>query len=113
MEILFRGSKGDDYRIDSNPFAYGAEGNIYSIVGNSSIVAKIYKREELDQLEEKIKLMINRPLADVIMNSIAWPVDILYGLTGAFCGYVMPKMDITHELNEVMYIRRESAYHIN
>ena len=101
MEITFQGLRGNKYVIESTPFACGGEGNIYRIVGSTDILAKIYIKTELIQLHEKIKFMVNRPIADTFLSSIAWPVDILYGTTGSFCGYVMPKCNITHELSEI------------
>ena len=51
-------------------------------------------------LEEKLKLIVQRPPSSSVLNQVAWPLDVVYDSSGSFCGCVMPKLDITHELNE-------------
>ncbi len=90
------------YQLDSKPLGSGGEGDIYAISGNSSQVVKIYKKSSTSQvLEEKLKLMVQRPPSSSVLNQVAWPLDVVYDSAGPFCGFVMPKLDITNELNEV------------
>ena len=100
--MLFKGLNGKSYQLDSKPLGSGGEGDIYAISGNASQVVKIYKKSSTSQaLEEKLKLMVQRPPSSSVLNQVAWPLDVVYDSSGSFCGFVMPKLDITHELNEV------------
>ena len=80
----------------------GGEGDIYAVLDNPEQVVKVYKKFAISQdLEEKIKFMVRRPLSESVLNWVAWPIDMVYDPAGSFCGFVMPKLYITHELNDV------------
>jgi serine/threonine protein kinase len=67
----------------------GGEGVIYAVVGNSSLVCKIYHPEKLTKLrQEKITLMLSR---EVKADGICWPIDIVKNSYGEFVGYIMPR----------------------
>ena len=44
MEVY--GSKGKNYNLESSPFNDGANGSIYSVVGDHTKVVKIYKKNQ-------------------------------------------------------------------
>ena len=79
----------------------GGEGTVYSIVGHSNLVAKVYKAERLSdsslmkQTEEKILAMLSMNFDPRIDGKliVAWPTDALYDSSGSFLGYVMPKIE--------------------
>ena len=87
--VFFQGSSGQSYRIAYNSFAKGGEGEIYDLVDNSSIVAKIFhlgKRTSIK--EQKILSMV---AIQPGVNQYSWPCDVLYE-NGIFVGYIMPKI---------------------
>lgn len=81
----------------------GGEGTIYDtdIVG---YVAKIYHSpDNLD--EEKISGMIRNPPHNPISQSnhvsLAWPSAIIQDLSGKSCGFLMPKISDTDQINNI------------
>ena len=100
--MTLKGLNGKQYQLDNKPLGSGGEGDIYAILGNSSQVVKIYKKSSTSQvLEEKLKLMVQRPPSSSVLKQVAWPLDVVYDSTGSFCGFVMPKLDITDELSDI------------
>ncbi len=96
------GLNGRKYELNQKPFSSGGEGDVYSISGVSDRVVKIYKTSRVTkELEEKIKLMVKRPPSSSVLNQVAWPIDAVYDSTDSFCGFVMPKLDITDELSGI------------
>lgn len=90
----------------------GGEGDIYEVVGQPGIVAKIYKdakytslasvtRDPHDYLRRKICCMLDSPLdgwlSDIAGASriltVAWPQDTLSMSSGLFAGFTMPRVD--------------------
>ena len=75
----------------------GGEGGVYTIVGKSDVVAKIYhpKYQTRDRYE-KLRVMISNPPEDKMRAvyghvSIAWPMGLLIA-GGKFVGYLMPRI---------------------
>ncbi len=100
--MTLHGLRGQQYQLDQKPFSSGGEGEIYRISGSNDRVVKVYKKgRAFEELEEKIKLMVKRPPSSSVLNQVAWPIDAVYDSTDSFCGFVMPKLDITVELGEV------------
>jgi serine/threonine protein kinase len=66
----------------------GGEGRIF-LTDDPALVCKIYRSEKLTDIkQDKIKLMLTRPLR---LQGIAWPIDSVTNAAGQFCGYIMPK----------------------
>ncbi len=105
------------YQLEPNPFSSGGEGDIYRIVGNDKYVAKIYHSGVITKdLEEKIRLMTQKPPKANILNQVAWPIDALYDQNYHFCGFLMPKLDISTELSSIYVYpptkgKSQLAYH--
>ena len=99
---MYYGISGAQYALDSSPIKSGGEGNIYAILGNQSKFAKIYHPNVLDsELEAKLCTMCRNPPAQEVLTQIAWPVDVLYDSQRQFCGFLMNKLNTTHELGEI------------
>ena len=99
---MYYGISGAQYTLDSSPIKSGGEGNIYAILGNQSKFAKIYHPNVLDsELEAKLCTMYRNPPAQEVLTQIAWPVDVLYDSRRQFCGFLMNKLNTTHELGEI------------
>lgn len=99
---MYYGITGKQYMLATSPLKAGGEGSIYTINGNSSLLAKVYYPNILDQeLEEKLKTMYQNPPAQEVLSQIAWPVDVLYDGQQHFCGFLMRKLNVTHELKEI------------
>lgn len=88
----------------------GGEGEIYDIVGNPSLVAKIYFNSKFNpvpgnsnprrNLKEKIETMLEQPVKPYVNGvlTVAWPQDLLLNQQGQFVGYVMPRVKSTHHI---------------
>lgn len=88
----------------------GGEGEIYDIVGNPSLVAKIYFNSKFNpvpgnsnprrNLKEKIETMLEQPVQPYVNGvlTVAWPQDLLLNQQGQFVGYVMPRAKSTHHI---------------
>ena len=61
---MYYGIAGRQYALAVSPLKTGGEGSIYTINGDSSLLAKVYHPNILDQeLEEKLKTMYQNPPA--------------------------------------------------
>lgn len=90
MEGTYQGISGKSYTIDKK-LGGGGEGDIYKIVSEDSLVAKVFKEEKRTSLrEEKLKLMVQAKLTEMQLSHITWPLDVIYNKDG-FAGYIMPK----------------------
>ena len=91
--------------------AIGAEGSICEINGNVMLVAKIYHEDiaesESNELENKLKLMINKKIVEIQrVFSIAWPRDLLYKIVNGkkiFAGYTMRKVSASYNLSDLTH----------
>lgn len=92
---------GKKYTLESTPIDSGGEGDIYN-VENMDYLAKIYKSGAINSaLEEKLKIMIKNPPNASVLSQVAWPLDLAYNDNGKCCGFIMPKLNINAELNEI------------
>ena len=99
--MFLKGKGGLQYNLASKPLAAGGEGEIYDVVNNRSLVAKIYKSGKTSlEKERKLIRMVDFPPDKSVLSQIAWPQDILYD-AGRFVGFTMPKMNITEDLNVI------------
>ncbi|MDR2570183.1 MAG: DUF6273 domain-containing protein [Oscillospiraceae bacterium] len=90
------------YTLDPTPIGSGGEGDVYKIVGDNTIIAKIYRDSILSlELEEKLKIMIKHPPSESVLSQVAWPLDVVYDDNGRCCGFIMPKLNINSELGEI------------
>ena len=97
-----KGLTGQRYQLESKAFSSGGEGDVYGIVGSSSKVVKVYHQGLVTtELEEKLKIMVRRPPNSSILSQVAWPLDLVYDSYGYFCGFVMPRLSINAELNDI------------
>lgn len=102
MKPLY-GMSGKAYQLDSSPIGSGGEGNIYRLINDNGQVAKIYHSSNRSlEIEQKLIFMVKKPPSSRVMSQVAWPLDILYDSQQKFCGFIMPKLSITDEL-QVLY----------
>jgi DNA-binding helix-hairpin-helix protein with protein kinase domain len=72
-------------------FASGGEGAIHPVIGNPTLVAKVYKKPPTKQTSEKLRLMLT--LATPGVRSIAaWPSGLLMQ-NGSAVGFLMPRIE--------------------
>lgn len=76
------------YVLDDRPIAQGGEGAIYTIQGESALVAKVFLQDP-EIRERKILRMMSVPPDG--RENFSWPCDALYN-KGSFVGFVMPKV---------------------
>lgn len=97
--LVLNGKINTYYIEDYKPLARGSKSTIYRVKNSNKIVAKIYS-EPTKELEEKLTYMSkNQPDKSAVVD-MAWPLDILYN-KGAFCGFIMLKMEAETELGEL------------
>ena len=90
------------YELKTKPFSTGGEGDIYDIVGLKERVIKLYHPDRItNELEQKIIRMVKRPPNESILSQVAWPLDAVYDAASHFCGFLMPRLQITAELSEI------------
>jgi hypothetical protein len=97
------GSGGGRWRLGPPLGQPGGEGQVFEIIGQPSLVAKIYRADYLaaqtgrrSRLERKLTVMIGKQPTDPTLAtghvSIAWPRTILRGSAGGQCiGFAMPR----------------------
>lgn len=99
--MTLNGSSGNTYTLDSTPIGSGGEGKVYNVWGTNQ-VAKIYTDGFMtSELEEKLRIMIENPPKQSVLSQVAWPLDLAYDNKGQCLGFIMPKLNITHELGEI------------
>ena len=107
--MIYYGRNHKIYDLDQR-LGGGGEGKIYDIVGNPSLVAKIYFNSKFNpvagnsnprrNLKEKIETMLEQPVQPYVNGvlTVAWPQDLLLNQQGQFVGYVMPRVKSTHHI---------------
>lgn len=93
----YYGSNGVNYVLDNQPLASGGEGAIFKVQSSPGLVAKIY-HSATPTIERKISVMVSHPPAPKVAAQMAWPIDIVRDSSGQFKGFIMRKLDTTHEL---------------
>ena len=86
----YSGIKGTVYRLENQSFSSGGEGEIYSVLNDKGLCAKIYNSNSIsEETENKLKIMVENPPASRILSQIAWPLDLLYSQSGVFVGFII------------------------
>ena len=96
--MTYHGKNNVTYTLGSK-IGGGGEGDVYSIVGNPNLLAKIYRQNHFSscsdrhEMQQKIDAMLSFNISAYKNNHlvVAWPTDTLCDSTGEFYGYVMPK----------------------
>src|SRR5947209_5000736 len=90
-----------------NPLAEGGEGKIYTIAGNSRLVAKIYddskpgQAAKLPERAAKLQMMLAKRPTSIIQQqqhiSIVWPEanGRLFDTQNKCAGFLMPYVDLS------------------
>lgn len=91
--MKYRDNIGKIYNLEKERIAHGGEGNIYAIIGDDTIVAKIFKEDKrTPEREEKLKMMVTHKLSSEHLENVAWPLEVIYDVNG-FAGYIMQKVN--------------------
>src|SRR4051812_9290265 len=85
-----------------NQIGRGGEGAVYEVQGDPSLVAKVYHKRPLDEVQiSKLQAMVScwsSPLETIA----AWPRSILFDATSRKpCGILMTRMDDAKQLHEL------------
>ncbi len=85
-----------------NLIGKGGEGNVFGVMGNSSMVAKIYHNVPLSEEQFcKLDWMVGKRTA-ALSKIAAWPEAILRDRHGNEpCGLLMPRIDKSRQLHEL------------
>ena len=93
MNIEYRGLSGRVYVIENEKIAGGGEGDIYRIVGDYKLVAKIFRTDKRNsEREEKLCQMVKKKMSEYQCRYITWPQDVIYDANG-FAGYIMSRLE--------------------
>ena len=99
--MILIGKGGKQYNLEPAPFAQGGEGEIYNVIGQPQIVAKLYKPGKItSDHERKLITMMSSPPSANVMTQIAWPQDVLYKQS-VFVGFIMQKFKLNEDLNVI------------
>lgn len=83
---------GNLVRLHGEPLAVGGEGSIHNIMGDHSLVAKVYNKPQSKIRSEKLLMMV-RIATPGLLKVSAWPVSALYSSDdGRVAGILMPKI---------------------
>ena len=89
--MQYQGLKGEIYNLEENRIAGGGEGSIYGVIGDSNIVAKVFREDKRTVYrEEKLCCMVREEMTNDQMQYITWPLDVIYDRNG-FVGYIMSR----------------------
>jgi len=111
MAKKYKGLKGEYYEAVEPSLGKGGEGTIYSISGNSNYVMKILdKQRRTSYRYEKLLAMIKMPISMLTIQSIVWPIDILFDDNDNFLGYVMKQIIQGTTLNMISSKTEYSLY---
>jgi DNA-binding helix-hairpin-helix protein with protein kinase domain len=85
-------SHGRPITVADKPIAVGGEGKIYAVVGDSSIVAKVYNQPQVAERGAKLKAMAELATPD-LLKIAAWPTATLHQKeNGPVTGILMPRI---------------------
>ena len=88
----------------------GGEATIYKVVGQQSLLAKVYERTPRNEYARKLVWMRDHPPNDPTTGqqhaSLAWPVDLLFDPKGQLSGYLMPYIERAVSLLDVFNPRQ-------
>ena len=72
--MQYQGLKGEIYNLEENRIAGGGEGSIYGVIGDSNIVAKVFREDKRTVYrEEKLCCMVREEMTNDQMQYITWP----------------------------------------
>jgi DNA-binding helix-hairpin-helix protein with protein kinase domain len=97
----FQGLSDRTYTLEDNPFASGGEGKIFSVIGDSSIVAKLYHSHLCSEAKgKKLAVLMKAPPEAELLKYFTWPRDVIFD-KGRFVGYIMQRLHGNKRLNEM------------
>ncbi len=73
----------------------GAEGVVYSVGGDPTIVIKLFHEDRRPRMHTKLQEMLRKPASRTVVQGhvvLAWPLDLVMRSDGAFLGYAMPQI---------------------
>ncbi|MDP2232511.1 MAG: hypothetical protein Q8K89_02665, partial [Actinomycetota bacterium] len=77
----------------------GGEGEVYEVLGQPALVAKLYLREITAERAEKLRIM-PKLLTPTLAALTAWPHDVLSNGAGKVVGFLMPRLQ-AQDVHEV------------
>jgi hypothetical protein len=93
--VIYQDQNGNKVRLGQK-IGGGGEAQIFSVQGQSRVVAKIYTKAAPGRYA-KLRAMLAKPPVDPTASrghlSICWPTSLLFGTVGGSAGFLMPMMD--------------------
>lgn len=97
----YRGLKSNLYEAEAKSFGGGGEGHLYKLTNVPDKVIKIYLPfVDRKRMQAKLRVMLANPPDSKVLDQITWPTDLLFD-GGAFCGFVMPKLERFQHLSNI------------
>lgn len=99
------------YQLSEDSFGEGGESRVYGVEGQPSLCAKIYKKVKPEQ-EAKIRAMVNERFDGMVEGRrlYAWPLHLLYDLSGRFAGYLMHREEGQPLFNVMRPDKRDKVF---
>ena len=99
------------YQLSEDSFGEGGESRIYGVEAHPSLCAKIYKKVKPEQ-EAKIRAMVNERFDGMVEGRrlYAWPLHLLYDLSGKFVGYLMHREEGQPLFNVMRPDKRDKVF---
>ena len=99
--MTYKGVTGQRYTLIQK-IAGGGEGDVFSVQGDGSILAKVYHPNvSITSHQEKILSMVRAGQGHTFQY-IAWPRDALFNEQSQFCGFIMKKFNGVKSLAELL-----------
>ncbi len=100
MTIVYRGESGTVYQLDKR-LGGGGEGDVYAVLANEKIVAKIFNLDVDALAEKQEKLRVMTKIKSSMLDHTAWPKDLLLDSQGRIVGYTMLRIPSMIDFNEI------------
>lgn len=99
---MYYGISGTQYSVTATPIKSGGEGSIYTVQGRADCLIKVYHPNLVNtELQEKLSFMYHNPPSSSVLTQIAWPIDIIFDSNRVFSGFLMNKLNVTHDLDQI------------
>ncbi len=110
--MLLKNLSQHNVKVEDKYFNKGGEGSIHNVLGDPSVVAKIYHpKGRTKEKEQKLRAMIQSPPTGKVASQIAWPKDVLYSPSGEFMGFLMPKIRNSVEISQIYSYDNRNKYY--
>jgi len=104
-------SNGNTIRLANKPFAIGGEAEVFDVIGQPDLVAKLYKQPRTNDHALKLRAMTALTNND-LLKIAAWPLETLHeGNGSSIAGILMPRIKDYREIHHLYSVaQRKKDY---